>query len=102
MRRLFLFSALLFTLSTFSSLATAQETATTTVTANPATITVGGTVGLSATVQPNAGSSSGKTIARPTGTITFLDGSTPLSSAPIALAPNSYVSATFPQSFGDA
>src|SRR3984885_13924971 len=100
MRRLLLFSALLLTLATFSNLATAQNTATTTVTANPSTITVGGTVGLSATVQPNAGSSTGKTIARPTGTITFLDGSTPLSSTPIALAPNSYSSATFPQIFG--
>jgi len=100
MRRLFLFFALLFTLSTFVNPATAQNTATTTVAANPATITVGGTVGLSATVQPNAASSAGKTIARPTGTITFLDESTALSSAPIALAPNSYSSATFPQTFG--
>ena len=100
MRRLFFSSALLFTLSTFSNLVFAQNTATTTVTANPSAITVGGTVGLSATVQPNAGTSTGKTIARPTGTITFLDGSTPLSSAPIALTPNSYASATFPQIFG--
>jgi hypothetical protein len=100
MRRLFLFSGLLLTLATFSNLATAQNTAATTVTANPSTITVGGTVGLSATVQPNAASSTGKTTARPTGTITFLDGSTPLSSTPIALAPNSYSSATFPQIFG--
>jgi Bacterial Ig-like domain (group 3)/FG-GAP-like repeat len=99
-RRLFLFSALLLMLGTLPILATAQNTATTTVTADPATITVGGTVGLAATVQPNAGSSTGKTIARPAGTITFLDGSTPLSSAPIALAPNSYASATFPQTFG--
>jgi hypothetical protein len=100
MRRLFFFSALLFTLYTFSNLVFAQNTATTTATANPSTITVGGTVALSATVQPNAGASGGKTIARPTGTITFLDGSTPLSSTPIGLAPTSYSSATFPQIFG--
>ncbi len=100
MRRLFFFSALLFTLSTFFNPVFAQNTATTTVTASPSTITVGGTVGLSATVQPNAGTSGGKTIARPTGTITLLDGSTPLSSTPIALAPDSYSSATFPQIFG--
>jgi hypothetical protein len=86
--------------ASYGDLATGQNTATTTITANPATITVGGTVGPSATVQPNPGSNAGKTIARPTGSITFLDGSTPLSSAPIGLAPNSYTSATFPQVFG--
>jgi hypothetical protein len=42
----------------------------------------------------------GKTVPRPGGTITFLDGSTSLSSAPIALVPNGIASATFPQTFG--
>src|SRR5580698_1387182 len=69
-------------------------TATTTVTANPSTITVGGTVGLTATVQPTS------TATKPTGTITFLDGTTPLSSSPVALTPNGIASATFPQTFG--
>jgi len=36
----------------------------------------------------------------PTGTITFLDGTTPLSSSPVALAPNGFASATLPQTFG--
>jgi Bacterial Ig-like domain (group 3)/FG-GAP-like repeat len=100
MRRLIVFSALLLTLSGSSNLAAGQNAVTTVVTANPATITVGSTVGLTATVQPDRASGTGKTIARPTGTITFLDGSTPLSSSPIALTPNSYASATFPQTFG--
>jgi hypothetical protein len=100
MRRLFVFSALLLTLSASSNLAIGQNAATTVVTANPATITVGGPVGLTATVQSDAAPGGGKTIPRPSGTVTFLDGSTPLGSAPIALAPNSYTTATFPQTFG--
>jgi Bacterial Ig-like domain (group 3)/FG-GAP-like repeat len=100
MRRLIVFSALLLTLSGLSNLAMGQNGVTTVVTANPATITAGSAVGLSATVQPDKASGTGKTIAQPTGTITFLDGSTPLSSSPIALTPNSYASATFPQTFG--
>ncbi len=100
MRRLTVFSALLLTLSGLSNLATGQNGVTTAVTANPPTVTVGSAVGLSATVQPDKASGTGKTIAQPTGTITFLDGSTPLSSSPIALTPNSYASATFPQTFG--
>jgi hypothetical protein len=100
MRRLLRFSALLLTMILFSSPAPAQVGATTSVTANPTTITVGSSVGLAATVQPNSAPGAGKTIPRPSGTITFLDGSTPLSSAPIALAPNGIASATFPQIFG--
>jgi hypothetical protein len=100
MRRLMVFSALLLTLSGLSNLARGQNAVTTVVSANPATVTVGSAVGLTATVQPDKASGAGKTIARPTGTITFLDGSTPLNSSPAALTPNSYASATFPQTFG--
>ena len=97
MRGSFSLPALLLTFMFFPGISAGQSgagTATTTVTANPSTITVGGTVGFTATVQPAS------TTTRPTGTITFLDGSTPLNSAPIALAPNGLASATFPQSFG--
>ncbi len=100
MARLLLFPAFLLTLSALPGLAAGQTVATTTVTANPSTVTAGSAVGLTATVQPSAAPGGGKTIPKPTGTITFLDGTTPLSSAPIALAPNSYTSATFPQTFG--
>ncbi len=100
MRLWIVFSAFLLTLSGFSNVATGQNAVTTTVTANPATITVGSAVSLGATVQPDKASGAGKTIAQPAGTITFLDGSTPLSSSPIALTPNGYASATFPQTFG--
>jgi hypothetical protein len=100
MRRFIVFSALLLTTSGLSNLATGQNAVTTGLTANPATITVGSRVGLTATVQPDKASITGKTIARPSGSITFLDGSTPLSSSAIALTPNSYASATFPQTFG--
>jgi hypothetical protein len=94
MRRLLLFPVLLLTMIAFSCPAPAQNGATTSVTANPATITVGSSVGLTATVQPAS------TTIRPTGTITFLDGSMTLSSTPIALAPNGLASATFQQTFG--
>jgi hypothetical protein len=94
-RRLLLLPAFLLTLNALPGLAAGQTVATTTVTANPGTITVGSTVGLTATVQPSAAPSGGKTIPRPTGTITFLDGTTPLSGAPIALVPNGLASATF-------
>jgi hypothetical protein len=103
MRGSFSFPALLLTLIAFPAMSAGQGgtgTATTTVVANPATITAGSTVGLTATVQPDTAPGGGKTIAIPSGTITFLDGSTLLSSTPIALAPNSYASATFPQTFG--
>jgi hypothetical protein len=100
MRRLTVFSALLLTLSGLSNPATGQNAVTTVVTANPPTVTVGSAVGLTATVQPDKASGTGKTIARPSGTITFLDGSTSLSSSAIALTPNSYASATFPQTIG--
>jgi hypothetical protein len=99
-RRLLFLSALLLTMNVLPGLAAGQTVATTNVTANPTTITVGNSVGLAATVQPNSAPSAGTTIPRPSGTITFLDGTTPLSGAPIALAPNSYTSATFPQTFG--
>ena len=100
MRRLLLLPAFLLTLNALSGLAAGQTAATTTVTANPGTITVGSAVGLTATVQPSAAPGGGKTIPKPTGTITFLDGTTSLSRAPIALAPNGLASATFPQTFG--
>jgi FG-GAP-like repeat len=100
MRRLLCFPALLLILNGFSTTATGQTGATTTLTATPATITVGSSVGLATTVQPNSAPGAGKTIPRPTGTVTFLDGSASLSSAPIALAPNGIASATFAQTFG--
>ena len=100
MRRLLFLPAFWLTLNALSGLAAGQTAATTTVTANPGTITVGSAVGLTATVQPGAAPGGGKTIPRPTGTITFLDGTTPLSGTPIALAPNGLASATFPQTFG--
>jgi hypothetical protein len=99
MRRVFLFPVLLLMVSAFSGLADAQSgshTATTTVTANPATTAVGGAVALNATIQPNG--VMGQSISRATGTITFLDGSTPLST--VALTPNGFASATFQQEFG--
>jgi hypothetical protein len=99
-RRLLVLPAFFLTLIALSSLADGQTAATTTLTANPGTITVGSAVDLTLTVQPNGAPGGGKTIPRPSGTITFLDGTTPLSSAPIALAPNGLASATFAQTFG--
>lgn len=101
MRRLLVFSALLLTLSASGRRAAGQNGATTTITANPATITVGGTVGLSAAVQPTSPSiEPGKAFAKPSGTITFLDGSTALDSTPVALVSNLFGSATFQETFG--
>jgi Bacterial Ig-like domain (group 3)/FG-GAP-like repeat/Abnormal spindle-like microcephaly-assoc'd, ASPM-SPD-2-Hydin len=99
-RHLLLLPAFLLTLNALPGPAAGQTVATTTVSANPGTVTAGTAVGLTATVQPSAAPAGGKTIPKPTGTITFLDGTTPLSSAPIALAPNGLASATFPQTFG--
>jgi Bacterial Ig-like domain (group 3)/FG-GAP-like repeat len=101
MRRLSHFSALLLALNLSANLAPAQNGATTTVTANPATVTVGSSVGLTATVQPNNVSlSPGHAFTKPSGTITFLDGSTPLDNTPLPLASNTFASATFQQAFG--
>ena len=100
MGRLFFFPALLLTFNASTCLGAGQNGATTAVTANPATITVGGSVGLTATVQPNNVSiSPGQALAKPVGTITFLDGSTPLDTVPVALVPNTFASATFQQIF---
>ena len=71
MRRLIVFSAFLSTLSGLPNLATGQNAVATMMTANPATITVGSATSLSATVQPEKASGTGKTTAQPTGTITF-------------------------------
>lgn len=101
MRRLLLFPAFLLTLNTLSNLAIGQNGATTIVTAMPSTLTVGGTVGLIATVQPNTVSiTPGQAFTKPTGTITFLDGNTPLNGTPAALLPNTLASTTFQQTFG--
>jgi hypothetical protein len=97
MRGSFSLPALLLAFISFPGMSAGQSgtgTATTTVTANPSTITVGGTVALTATVQPTS------ITTRPTGTITFLDGTTPLSGSPVALTPKGFASATFPQTFG--
>ncbi len=101
MRRLLLFPVLLLFMSLISGFATAQSGATTTVTANPATITVGAAVGLTATVQPSTVFIPlRQAFPKPTGTITFLDGNTTLSSAPIALVSNTLAGASFQQTFG--
>ncbi len=98
MRRRLHFLALLIS---FSSLAVAQNGGKTAVTANPATITVGGSVGLSATVQPNKVSvNPGHAFPKPTGTITFLDGSLPLDRTPVPVTPDTFASATFQEEFG--
>jgi hypothetical protein len=55
MRRLLLSSALLLLSSALFCVAIAQNGATTTVTANPATVAVGGSVSLTATIQPDNG-----------------------------------------------
>lgn len=101
MRRLLLFPALLLIFNAVSRPAAGQDGATATVTANPSTLTAGGGVALDATVQPtNASVTPSHAFTKPTGTINFLDGSTPLSSAPIALVSNLFASATFAQVFG--
>ena len=95
--RAHLFPALLLTMIALPGISAGQNgtgTVATTVTANPTTITVGGTVGLTATIQPTSAT------IRPTGTITFLDGSTPLNGTPAALLPSTLASATFQQTFG--
>jgi hypothetical protein len=99
-RHLLLLPAFLFMLNAPSGVAAGQTAVVTTLTANPGTITVASAVGLTATVQPNTTPGDGKPKPTPTGTITFLDGTTPLSSAPIPLAQNGNASATFPQTFG--
>src|ERR1700739_2375759 len=99
MRRVLPFPVLLLMVSAFSGLAEAQSgshTATPTVTADPATTAVGGAVALNATVQPNG--VVGQPVSSATGTVTFLDGSTPLST--VTLTPNGFASATFQQTFG--
>jgi FG-GAP repeat len=104
LRFVFRLSAALFSVLTLPGLATGQapnQMATTTVIANPTAVTVGASVALTATVQPNDPSiNPGQAFAKPTGTITFLDGSTPLESTPVALATNIFASATFQQIFG--
>jgi hypothetical protein len=92
-----LFSALLLTMIALPRISSGQNgtgTAATIVTATPASTTVGGAVGLTASVQSTS------TTTRPTGTISFLDGTTPLSGSPVALMPNSFAGTTFPQTFG--
>jgi len=101
MRRLFFFFASLLTLNLLTHLALAQNGATTSMIASPATTTVGSTEALTATVQPNNVSlTPGHTFTKPSGTMTFLDGSTPLNITPLQLAPNTFASATFQQTFG--
>ncbi len=97
-----LFCALLLTMVALPTISSGQNgtgTATTTVTATPASITVGQPVALAASVQANS-VSAGKAVTKPTGNITFLDGSMPLNKVPISLAPGGYSSSTFPQTFG--
>jgi hypothetical protein len=97
-----LFSALLLTMIALPDMLFGQNgtgNAATTVTATPTTITVGGTVGLTASVQGNS-VPAGKAATKPTGSVTFLDGSTPLNAAPISLVLGGYSSATFTQTFG--
>jgi hypothetical protein len=102
MRYLVCSSAVLLVFAAVPALAVGQngtDTATTSVAANPATITVGGSVGITATVQPSV-IKPGQLFVRPSGTITFLDGSTPLNATPLALSESPIASATFEQTFG--
>jgi len=76
--RAHLFPALLLTMIALPSISSGQNgtgTAATTVAATPTSVTVGGTVGLTASVQANS-VSAGKAVTKPIGSITFLDGST--------------------------
>jgi Bacterial Ig-like domain (group 3)/FG-GAP-like repeat len=97
-------SALLFAFAALPGLASGQTgtgSAATALAASPTTITVGGSVGLDATVQPSdVVINPGQPFVRPTGSITFLDGSTPLSTTPVALSPTPIASAAFQQVFG--
>jgi Bacterial Ig-like domain (group 3)/FG-GAP-like repeat/FG-GAP repeat len=99
-RNLLILPAFLLTVNGLSGLAAGQSTATTIVTANPGTIAAGSAAAITATVQPSTAPAGGKTIPKPTGTVTFLDGTTPLTGGTITLAPNGLASATFPQTFG--
>jgi hypothetical protein len=100
-RYLIIFSALLLTLNALPCCAAGQNNATTTLAATPATTAIGGSVGLTATVQPTTPTTEpGKVLAKPTGTITFLDGTAPLSSTPLTLVPSTFASASFQQVFG--
>jgi hypothetical protein len=102
MRYLLCSFALFLLLAASPGLAAGQNrTDTATVAANPSTTTVGSPVGLTATVQPNdVVITPGQPFARPTGTITFLDGNTPLSMVPAPLFASPIASATFQQTFG--
>ncbi len=100
--RAHLFPALLLTTIALPSISFGQNgtgTAVTTVTATPTSVPVGGAVGLTASVQGNS-VPAGKAVTKPSGSITFLDGSTPLNTTPISLVPGGYSSATFPEAFG--
>ena len=86
-------------LSSFAGAAESQSV-TTTVAANPTSVPAGGSVTLTATVEPAI---SGGSVAptRATGTVTFLDGNTPLNATPIPLgAGDAFRSSTFQQAFG--
>jgi hypothetical protein len=104
MRGYFSLPALLLTLAAFPGVSDGQSgtgTATTTVTANPSTITVGASLTLNATAQPdNVQLTPGAPFSKPSGTITFLDGSTRLNATPVAVAPSTFASQTFQQLFG--
>ena len=99
-RRLLPLPVFLLLLYASSVSAAGQSSATTVLYATPLINAAGSNVDLSATVQPNATPGGGKPLLRPSGTITFLDGATPLSSAAIGLTPNPYSSAMFQQTFG--
>lgn len=104
MRQLFGLPATAVVLIALASLADGQNptrVASTTLTANPATITVGASVTVKATVQPDSVQlTPGAPFSKPSGTITFLDGTVPLGSAAVALVPNVFGSAPFQQIFG--
>jgi hypothetical protein len=104
LRQLFGLPATAFVLIALTNLADGQtpaQAASTTLTANPATVTVGASVTLNATVQPdNVQLTPGAPYSKPSGTITFLDGSAPLNATPLALTQNIFASQTFQQLFG--
>ncbi len=101
-RSAFSFALMLFTspLLSFSQATAGNQTATTTVAVSPGTVSIGVPVALSATVQPTP---SGQAVIthRPSGAVTFFDGTTALKPGAVTLTPSSgFSGASFQQTFG--
>jgi hypothetical protein len=101
MSRFHCITALLFTclLPGLAAGATVIQSVKVSLSTAPSSVQAGSPVSLTAAVQPQGGAS---TIpARPTGSITFFDGSTPLNSGALQITPQSgFASATFQQAVG--